>query len=205
MSCAPKVTPVLTMKAAAMPIATGVSIATLPCRAARQAPAKKGPQELARARAGHDIGLLSEAGLPAVADPGSALVKAAHQAGIEVVPFSGPTSLLLALAASGLHGQSFAFTGYLPTEAAQRAQRIKDLETASRRLHQTQLAIETPYRNAALWDALVQQLQPTTQLSVACGLTLPGGFVRTATVAHWRQQRLSLPDKVPAVFCWLAA
>jgi len=154
---------------------------------------------------GHDIGLISEAGLPAVADPGSALVKAAHQAGIEVVPFSGPTSLLLALAASGLHGQSFAFAGYLPTEAAQRAQRIKDLETVSRRLHQTQLAIETPYRNAALWEALVQHLQPTTQLSVACGLTLPSGFVRTATVAHWRQQRLALPDKVPAVFSWLAA
>lgn len=154
---------------------------------------------------GHDIGLISEAGLPGVADPGSALVKAAHQAGIEVVPFSGPTSLLLALAASGLHGQSFAFAGYLPTETAQRAQRIKDLETQSRRAHQTQIAIETPYRNVALWEALVQHLQPTTQLSVACGLTLPGGFARMATVARWREQPLALPDKVPAVFSWLAA
>lgn len=160
---------------------------------------------LAPALAGHDVGLISEAGLPAVADPGSAVVLAAHRAGIEVVPFSGPSSLVLALAASGLHGQCFAFVGYLPVEAGQRVQRIRELEQHSRKAHQTQLAIETPYRNAALWQALVQHLQPDTLLSVSCGLTLAEGWSRTATVEQWRKRSLSLPDKVPAVFSWLAS
>jgi 16S rRNA (cytidine1402-2'-O)-methyltransferase len=157
------------------------------------------------ALAGNDIGLISEAGLPGVADPGSAVVLAAHQAGITVVPFSGPSSLVLALAASGLHGQSFAFVGYLPVDASQRAQRIRELELQSRKGRQTQLAIETPYRNTALWDALIEHLQPQTLLSVSCGLTLPQGWSRTATVAHWRNKHLALPDKIPAVFSWLAA
>lgn len=160
---------------------------------------------LAPALAGQDVGLMSEAGLPAVADPGSALVLAAHKAGIEVVPFSGPSSLVLALAASGLHGQSFAFVGYLPVEASQRVQRIRDLEQLSRKAHQTQLVIETPYRNAALWQALVQHLQLDTLLSVSCGLTLADGWSRTATVEQWRKRPLNLPDKVPAVFSWLAS
>jgi 16S rRNA (cytidine1402-2'-O)-methyltransferase len=172
--------------------------------------ADKGAQEamqalLAPALAGHDLGLISEAGLPGVADPGAALVLAAHKAGIEVVALSGPSSLVLALAASGLHGQSFAFVGYLPVDATQRATRIRDLELLSRKAHQTQLVIETPYRNAAIWQALVQTLQATTLLSVSCGLTLPGGWSRTDTVARWRQQNLTLPADVPAVFCWLAA
>jgi 16S rRNA (cytidine1402-2'-O)-methyltransferase len=160
---------------------------------------------LAPALAGHDIGLISEAGLPAVADPGSAVVLAAHQAGITVVPLSGPSSLVLALAASGLHGQSFAFLGYLPVDATQRAQRIKELEGVSRKAHQTQLVIETPYRNPALWQALVQHLQPTTLLSISCGLTLDGGWSRTDTVERWRKQTLELPGNIPAVFSWLAA
>jgi len=160
---------------------------------------------LAPALAGHDLGLISEAGLPGVADPGAALVLAAHKAGIQVVPLSGPSSLVLALAASGLHGQSFAFVGYLPVEATQRSQRIRELELTSRKAHQTQLVIETPYRNAALWQALVQHLQPTTLLSVSCGLTLAQGWSRTDTVAGWRKQNLTLPDDVPAVFSWLAA
>lgn len=160
---------------------------------------------LAPALAGHDVGLISEAGLPAVADPGSAVVLAAHRAGIEVVPFAGPSSLVLALAASGLHGQSFAFVGYLPVEASQRVQRIRDLELLSRKSHQTQLVIETPYRNAALWQALVQHLQLDTLLSVSCGLTLADGWSRTATVEQWRKRPLNLPDKVPAVFSWLAS
>lgn len=160
---------------------------------------------LAPALAGHDLGLISEAGLPGVADPGAALVLAAHKAGIEVVPLSGPSSLVLALAGSGLHGQSFAFVGYLPVDAGERTQRIRDLELLSRKAHQTQLVIETPYRNAALWQALLQSLHGTTLLSVSCGLTLPSGWSRTDTVARWRQQNLTLPADVPAVFCWLAA
>ena len=159
---------------------------------------------LAPALQGHDLGLLSEAGLPAVADPGSLLVAAAHDAGVPVQPLSGPSSLMLALAASGLNGQSFAFVGYLPQEAESRTARIRELEAGSRRLGQTQLAIETPYRNAALLQALVQALQPTTRLSVSVGLTLEGGFTRSAPVAAWRRQPLALPDRLPAVFAWLA-
>jgi 16S rRNA (cytidine1402-2'-O)-methyltransferase len=160
---------------------------------------------LAPALAGHDLGLISEAGLPGVADPGAAVVLAAHRAGITVVPLSGPSSLVLALAASGLHGQSFAFVGYLPVDATQRAQRIRDLELTSRKAHQTQLVIETPYRNSALWQALVQHLQGSTLLSVSCGLTLDQGWSRTDTVERWRKLELTLPDDVPAVFSWLAA
>jgi 16S rRNA (cytidine1402-2'-O)-methyltransferase len=160
---------------------------------------------LAPALRGEDVGLMSEAGLPAVADPGAALVLAAHKAGVRVQPFAGPSSIVLALAASGLFGQSFAFVGYLPVEAAARAQRIRELEQASRKAHQTQIVIETPYRNPALWQALVQQLQPQTLLSVSCGLTLESGWTRTGTVAGWRQQALALPDNIPAVFAWLSA
>lgn len=159
---------------------------------------------LAPMLAGHDVGLISEAGLPGVADPGAGVVLAAHRAGLVVVPLSGPSSLVLALAASGLHGQSFAFVGYLPVDATQRAQRIKELEALSRKAQQTQLIIETPYRNAAVWAALVQHLQPSTLLSVSCGLTLDQGWCHTHAVAQWRQRSLHLPDKVPAVFSWLA-
>jgi 16S rRNA (cytidine1402-2'-O)-methyltransferase len=159
---------------------------------------------LGPALAGHDLGLISEAGLPGVADPGATVVLAAHKAGIEVVAISGPNSLVLALAASGLHGQSFAFVGYLPVDATQRTQRLRELESHSRKARQTQLVIETPYRNVALWQALLLDLQPATLLSVSCGLTLDGGWSRTDTVARWRQQNLTLPADVPAVFCWLA-
>ena len=161
---------------------------------------------LAPALAGHDVGLLSEAGLPAVADPGAALVQAAHAMGLVVVPMAGPTSLLLALAASGLNGQSFAFVGYLPVEPAARAARIRELDTWSRRAGQTQIAIETPYRNDALLAALVQHLQPTTQLAVASGLTLPGARCETRSVAAWRQVAVAeLGGRLPAVFSWLAS
>jgi 16S rRNA (cytidine1402-2'-O)-methyltransferase len=160
---------------------------------------------LAPALAGHDMGLLSEAGLPAVADPGAALVQAAHALGLVVVPMSGPTSLLLALAASGLNGQSFAFVGYLPVDPAARAARIRELEALSRRAGQTQIAIETPYRNDALLAALVQHLQPGTQLAVASGLTLPEARCETRTVAAWRQATVvALGGRLPAVFSWLA-
>lgn len=154
---------------------------------------------------GHDLGLISEAGLPGVADPGAELVLAAHRLGITVLPLSGPSALILAVAASGLQGQSFAFCGYLPTDASQRAQRIRALEQVSRQARQTQLVIETPYRNAALWAALLQHLQGSTLLHVSCGLTLPQGFSKTLSVAGWRQQAvLPLPADVPAVFAWLA-
>lgn len=159
---------------------------------------------LAPALAGHDLGLISEAGLPAVADPGAILVAAAHAAGITVVPMSGPSSLLLALAASGLNGQSFAFVGYLPVDAAQRGARIRELEALSLRQQQTQLMIETPYRNSALLEALLTQLKPGTRLSVSCGISLAQGWTRSASVAEWRKQPSSLPDKVPAVFALLA-
>ena len=156
------------------------------------------------ALAGHDLGLVSEAGLPAVADPGAALVAAAHAAGIAVQPLAGASSLLLALAASGLNGQSFAFVGYLPQEAAARTNRLRELEAASRRLVQTQLLIETPYRNAAMLSALLATLAPATRLSVSVGLTLPGGWTRSDSVAGWRARPAEVPDRVPAVFCLLA-
>jgi 16S rRNA (cytidine1402-2'-O)-methyltransferase len=157
------------------------------------------------ARAGHDLGLLSEAGLPALADPGAALVAAAHAAGIAVVAHPGASSIALALAASGLNGQCFAFVGYIPVPSAERAARIRSLEAASRRDAATQVLIETPYRNVALLDALLAHLQPATQLSVSVGLTLPGGFTRSASVARWRQRPTPLPTDVPAVFALLAA
>lgn len=154
---------------------------------------------------GHDLGLISEAGLPAVADPGAALVAEAHLAGVPVLPLPGASSLLLALAASGLNGQSFAFVGYLPQEAAARTARIRELEALSRRLQQTQLVIETPYRNAALLQSLLAALAPTTRLAVSCGLTLPGGWTRSDGVADWRARPLPMPDRWPAVFALLAA
>ena len=160
---------------------------------------------LAPALAGQDIGLLSEAGMPAVADPGALLVQAAHTLGVPVLPLSGPSALLLALAASGLNGQSFAFVGYLPVEAAARNARIRELEATSRRLNQTQIAIETPYRNDALLAALVDTLQPGTRLSVASGLSLPQGQCQTRTVQAWRQRPDRNAGRLPAVFCWLAA
>jgi len=153
---------------------------------------------------GHDVGLISEAGLPAVADPGAALVQAAHAMKVEVTALSGPSSLLLALAASGLNGQSFAFVGYLPVEAAERANRIRELEALSRRSAQTQLMIETPYRNEALLGALVAHLRSDTLLSVSCGLTLPQAWTRTDTVAKWKASAASVPADTPAVFSLLA-
>lgn len=154
---------------------------------------------LAPALAGHDIGLLSEAGMPAVADPGSSVVRAAHELGLTVVPLVGPVSLLLALAASGLSGQNFAFVGYLPQDAAARAQRIRELESLALKTGQTQIFIETPYRNAALLEALLHTLQPNTRLAVASGLTLAGAQVRSATLRQWRQQPAMAPQ-LPAVF-----
>jgi 16S rRNA (cytidine1402-2'-O)-methyltransferase len=161
---------------------------------------------LAPALQGHDMGLVSEAGMPAIADPGSSVVRAAHDLGIAVVPLTGPVSLLLALAASGLNGQAFAFVGYLPQDGVARAQRIRELESLALRTGQTQLFIETPYRNAALLKALLQTLQQNTRLAVSSGLTLPQAQSRSAMVKTWKQ-REALADEgwapgkdMPAVF-----
>jgi 16S rRNA (cytidine1402-2'-O)-methyltransferase len=155
---------------------------------------------LAAALAGSDIGLLSEAGMPAVADPGSSVVRAAHEVGIAVMPLTGPVSLLLALAASGLNGQNFAFVGYLPQDAEARTQRIRELESLALRTGQTQLFIETPYRNAALLQALMQTLQHNTRLAVARGLTLASADIRSETVKAWRARPPGTDDRMPAVF-----
>ena len=155
---------------------------------------------LAAALQGHDIGLASEAGMPAVADPGSSVVRAAHALGLTVVPLVGPVSLLLALAASGLNGQNFAFVGYLPQDAAQRLSRIKQLEQLALQSGQTQMWIETPYRNAAMMAALLQGLKAGTRLCVASGLTLPTQAVRSHTVAQWRQSPQGPAADVPAVY-----
>jgi 16S rRNA (cytidine1402-2'-O)-methyltransferase len=149
---------------------------------------------------GHDMGLLSEAGMPAVADPGSSVVRAAHELGIEVLPLVGPVSLLLALAASGLNGQNFAFVGYLPQDAAARQQRLRELEALALRTGQTQIFIETPYRNTALWAALLQALKPQTRVAVGSGLTLPTASCRSASVAAWKQRSAPVRNDQPAVF-----
>lgn len=165
-------------------------------------PAAPAPMDplLAPVLQGQDAGLISEAGMPAVADPGSDVVRRAHELGIEVVPLVGPSSLLLALAASGMNGQSFAFVGYLPVDDATRAARIRELESLAKRTGQTQMMIETPYRNPALMQALLTHLQPATRLSVACGLTLATGWNRSQPVQHWKRDALALPANVPAVF-----
>jgi 16S rRNA (cytidine1402-2'-O)-methyltransferase len=149
---------------------------------------------------GSDLGLLSEAGMPAVADPGAALVAMAHAHGLVVRPLVGPSSLLLAIAASGLNGQSFAFVGYLPVDAAARSARLCDLEAHSRRTGQAQWMIETPYRNAVLFDSLLSALGATTRVAIACGLTTPQQWIRTDTVAAWRDRRVTIDNRLPAVF-----
>lgn len=183
-----------------------ISIVELPRppKGVKAPPPTDWPALLAPALQGHDLGLISEAGLPAVADPGAGLVQAAHTLKIPVQALSGPSSLMLALAASGLNGQSFAFVGYLPVEASERSARIRDLETHSRRTSQTQLVIETPYRNDALLAALVAQLRADTLLSVSCGLTLPQAWTRTGTIAQWKTAPARMPADVPAVFSFLA-
>ena len=157
---------------------------------------------LAAALQGQDGGLVSEAGMPAVADPGSSVVRAAHDLGIAVVPLPGPVSILLALAASGLNGQNFAFVGYLPQDAAARTQRVRELEALAHKTGQTQLFIETPYRNPAVWQALLQALRPATRLAVAQGLTLTDGRVQARAVSAWRQARTddNALGRAPAVF-----
>ena len=153
---------------------------------------------------GQDVGLMSEAGLPAVADPGAALVALCHRHGIEVVPLVGPSSLMLALMGSGLNGQSFAFRGYIPAKTDERRAALRELEKQSRALNQSQILIETPYRNDALFADLLQGLSLTTRLCVAADLTLPTQYLRTDTVAGWRKAPATI-GKRPCVFILLAS
>ncbi len=156
---------------------------------------------LIAAMAGRDMGLVSEAGMPAIADPGSSVVRAAHDLGMQVVPLTGPMSLMLALAASGLNGQNFAFVGYLPLGGGERAQRIRELESLALKTGQTQIFIETPYRNAALLQALLQALQGNTSLALSCGLSLDTGWSQSMQVSQWKRDKSSAALRLPTVFC----
>lgn len=156
-------------------------------------------------RAGHDVGLMSEAGCPAVADPGSKLVELAHKEHIRVVPIVGPSSILLALMASGMNGQRFAFNGYLPSKEPERLQALQKLESDSRRNACVEIFIETPYRNQAMLDAALR-LRPETRLCVACDLTLASEWIHSASIAEWKKE-MDIPalDRRPAVFLLQAA
>lgn len=159
---------------------------------------------LAPLLAERDVGLVSEAGCPAVADPGALLVRRAHELGIAVRPLVGPSSLLLALMASGLEGQRFAFHGYLPAREPERSTRITELEKESRRCDQAQIFIEAPYRNAALFNALLATCRPESRLCVATDLTLPEEKVTTRNIADWRRAPAPMLDRRPTVFLLLS-
>ncbi|WP_288864371.1 SAM-dependent methyltransferase [uncultured Alistipes sp.] len=150
--------------------------------------------------AGRSAGVISEAGVPGVADPGALAVEACHRHGIRVVPLTGPSSIVLAMMASGLNGQSFAFNGYLPVKPPERAQAIRRLERRARSEGQSQMFIEAPYRNAKLMEQLLQVLAPATRLTLAMDLTAPGEFIATRTVEEWRRSWLPEMQKRPAIF-----
>ncbi|MGN6568486.1 MAG: SAM-dependent methyltransferase [Flavipsychrobacter sp.] len=152
---------------------------------------------------GHNVGVLSEAGCPGIADPGAELAKAAHSIGAMVVPLTGPNSLILALMASGLNGQKFCFNGYLPVKDHERSQAIKALETISRKENQTQLFIETPYRNDAMLMDLLKYCQDGTRLCIAKNITAADAYIKTRTIAEWKKDKPTL-GKAPAVFLLLA-
>ena len=152
---------------------------------------------------GNDIALISEAGLPAVADPGAQLVALAHRHGIEVVPAVGPSSLMMSLMASGLNGQSFAFCGYIPAKTEDRKSKLKLLEKISGQLKQTQIIIETPYRNDSLFKDILSTCSPSTRLCVAANITMPDAYIKTKTVSQWKKENLII-GKRPCVFLILA-
>ena len=151
---------------------------------------------------GEDIGLISEAGRPAVADPGAQLVALCHKRGIEVIPLVGPSSLMLALMASGLNGQSFAFCGYIPAKSDERKSRLKVLEKVSSQLNQTQIIIETPYRNDSLLSDILSVCNPSTRLCIAADITLPTAYIRTASIGDWKKNVPTI-GKRPCVFLLL--
>ena len=148
---------------------------------------------------GIHVGLMSEAGCPGIADPGAAIVELAHEKGIQVVPLVGPSSILLAMMASGMNGQSFTFHGYLPIDKGERKSALKNLEKISSDKDQSQLFIETPYRNNKMLEDLVQTLQPNTHLCIAADITLPSEFIKTHRIADWKKMKVDL-DKRPAIF-----
>jgi len=154
-------------------------------------------------KAGHNIGIMSESGCPGIADPGAELVKAAQQMNITVVPLTGPSSVILSLMASGLNGQSFCFNGYLPVKEPARSQKIKTLEQTSRKENQTQIFIETPYRNNVLLDELIKNCQGNTRLCIAMNITAQDAFIKTKTITEWKSNKPVL-EKLPAVFLFLA-
>ena len=157
------------------------------------------PTFLDAAKEGRDMGLLSEAGCPGVADPGAEIVKLAHRYNIQVVPLVGPSSILLAMMASGMNGQSFTFHGYLPIDKKDRKHEIKQLERISAEQNQAQIFIETPYRNMKFLEDLIQNLHPATRICVACDLTLDSEYIRTATASEWKNIKTDL-HKRPAIF-----
>ncbi|EKD31792.1 MAG: hypothetical protein ACD_77C00249G0004 [uncultured bacterium] len=148
---------------------------------------------------GNNAGLISEAGLPAVADPGSNLVALAHKHNIKVVPLSGPSSIVLSLIASGMNGQNFAFNGYLPVKPEERKLKIKQIEKLSLSSGQSQIIIETPYRNNSLFEDIIKICHSTTRLAVAANITLPDAFIKTKTIEEWKKEKLDL-NKKPCVF-----
>lgn len=148
---------------------------------------------------GHDLGIMSESGCPGVADPGAVIVKLAHQKGIQVVPLVGPSSILLALMASGMNGQSFAFNGYLPIDKSEKKSALKFYEKLSAEKNQSQIFIETPYRNHKLIDDLTQTLQPNTLLCIAADITLETELIKTQRVLDWKKSKIDI-DKRPAIF-----
>ena len=148
---------------------------------------------------GINVGIMSEAGCPGVADPGAAIVKIAHEKGIQVVPLVGPSSILLAIMASGMNGQSFTFNGYLPIDSAEKKSTLKSLEKLSHDKNQSQIFIETPYRNNKLLEDILQSLQPSTHLCIATDITLPTEFIKTARVQDWKKITVDL-HKRPTIF-----
>ncbi len=148
---------------------------------------------------GQNVGLLSEAGLPCIADPGSKIVEYAHSFKIDVVPFVGPSSIILALMASGMNGQNFAFTGYLPIDKSDRTRALRYLESLTKKTGQTQIFMETPYRNHQLFDTIIKVCSNNTKLCIASDITLPSENIKTKTIAEWKQEKINI-NKKPAIF-----
>lgn len=166
----------------------------------KHADSKQFSQYLEPLRKGQSIGVISEAGCPAVADPGADVVAIAQREGLQVIPLVGPSSMILAVMSSGLGGQSFAFNGYLPVDPADRSKKLKMLEARAWNEGQTQLFIETPYRNMKMFQSLLASLRPQTRMCIAAGITTPDEWIRTLTIEKWKKQQLPDLSKVPAIF-----
>lgn len=159
---------------------------------------------LSALKSGESVGIISDAGCPGIADPGSILVREAHKSNIQVVPLVGPSSILLALIGSGFNGQSFTFHGYLSREKEKRIKKLKEIESSSKSQKQTQIFMETPYRNEALWEDILQALKPSTSVCVAANLTLESEFLRTKSILDWKKGPKPNLHRVPTIFCLFA-